>query len=159
MWHKFSLVLSFYICFFTGWLPDSPAVMRFRGWLYRPLLKSCGSDFQVARNVVLRGLGNIAIGDNVYIGPNSIFLIRKGCTVGDKVLIGPNCVIVDSNHGFDGESFRFSRGRSSEIHIGDGSWISANVVLTQGAKIPRKSVVPANSRVGWETAERGSSVG
>lgn len=144
MRHKLYLVLSFYIGFFTAFLPDAPLVMRFRGWLFCRLAKGTGKNFQVAQRVALRGLENLVIGDNVYIGPGTILLLRHGCQIGNNVLIGPNCVISDANHGFDGNSYRFARGKGGPIVIGDGAWLAANVVVTQSSNVPSKIVVGPN---------------
>lgn len=144
MRHNLNLVLSFYIGFFTAFLPDAPSVMRFRGWLYGQLAKGRGKNFQVAQSATLRGLENLVIGDNVYIGPGTILLLRHGCRIGDNVLIGPNCVISDANHGFDGSSYRFARGKGGPITIDDGAWLAANVVVTQSAYVPSRVVVGPN---------------
>ena len=147
MRHKLFLVLSFYVRFFTAWLPDTAFTMRLRGWLYGRMMKQVGRNFQVAEQVRLRGLENLAVGDDVYIGPNTTVLLRTCCEIGDNVLIGPNCVIVDSNHGFDGISYRFARGRSGKITIGEGAWLAANVVVTQSATVEPGIVIAPNNTV------------
>lgn len=147
MKHKIFLVVSFYIRLFTSWLPDTPRVMRCRGKLYSLFMGSCGTNFQVAEMVTLRGLQNIHVGNNVYIGPNSTFFIRTGCFIEDNVLVGPNCVVVDSNHGFDGDSYRFARGNSGAVTIREGAWLAANVVVTHSTTINEKVVIPPNSVV------------
>lgn len=148
MRHKLNLVASFYIKLITGILPDMEPTMRFRGWLYSMLMEKAGKNFQVAEQSTLRGLRNLSVGDNVYIGPNATMLLREKCEIGDNVLIGPNCVIADSNHGFDGESYRFARGKSGAVMIGSGAWITSNVVITRGATIPEKAIIAPNQVIG-----------
>lgn len=155
--HKIFLVLSFYIKVATCLLPDAEITMRLRGWLFGLLLKKRGKNFQVAEQATLRGLENLIVGDNVYIGPNATLLLREGCTIEDNVLIGPNCVIADANHGFDGKSYRFARGQIGTIFIGEGAWITSNVVITRGAVIEPCSVVRPNSVVSINSGQnRGS---
>jgi len=152
MKHNLFLVLSFYVRFFTGWLPDATVTMQLRGWLYGRMMKKVGQNFQVAEQVRLRGLENLAVGNNVYIGPNTTVLLRRGCEIGDNVLVGPNCVIVDANHGFDGTSYRFARGNSGKITIGEGAWLTSNVVVTQSAKVAPRIVVSPNHTVRRESS-------
>lgn len=149
--HKIILILSFYIKIATSPLPDAELTMRFRGWLFSLLMKKAGKNFQVAEQATLRGLENLSVGDNVYIGPNATFLLREGCTIGDNVLIGPNCVISDANHGFDGRTYRFARGQTGSVFIGEGAWITSNVVITRGASIEPSSVVRPNQVVSLNT--------
>lgn len=145
MKHKAFLVITFYIRFFTGWLPDSPVVMRLRGFLYSFFMREAGRNFQVAANVSIKGIQYLSVGDDVYLGPNSQIILLVGCNVGDSVLIGPNCVIADGNHGFDGRSFRTAHGRRGVVEIGSGSWIAANCVLTQSAVVGERTLVGACS--------------
>lgn len=147
MKHKLILILSFYVKIATCLLPDAEITMRFRGRLFGLLMKKAGRNFQVAENATLRGLENLSVGDNVYIGPNATFLLRKACVIGSNVLIGPNCVISDSNHGYDGKSYRFAKGRTGEVFIGEGSWITSNVVITRGATIEPRTLVRPNKVV------------
>lgn len=147
MKHNLLLIAAFYIKVFTGWLPDAPFIMRFRGWLYSFLMNKAGRNFQVAANVSFKGLQHLSVGDDVYVGPNCQFILVVGCSIGNGVLIGPNCVIVDGNHGFDGASYRYAQGKRGVVEIGSGSWISANCVLTQSCSIGERTVVGACSVV------------
>ncbi len=53
-----------------------------------------------------------------------------------------NCVIIDSNHGKENNSYRYARGRTQEIIIEKGAWIAANSVITAGSHIPEGVIVP-----------------
>ena len=68
---KLLLLYSWIVSLLLSWFPDTPLIMRFRGFLYSLATNECGKNFQVANGVILRGLGKLRIGDNVYIGPNS----------------------------------------------------------------------------------------
>jgi len=142
--HKFNLIYSHTIRLFLIWLPDTPQIMRFRGWLYSLVMYKCGKDLQVASTAVLRGLELIACGNNVYIGPNAYIMAREKILIEDEVLIAMNVVVVDANHGRDKQtnSFRYQRGSQSKIIIGYGSWIAANSVITAGAIISPGTLVP-----------------
>ncbi|MCZ6111938.1 acyltransferase [Campylobacter ureolyticus] len=147
--HKFNLIYSHFIKLFLIIFPDSPLVMRFRGWCYSLAMKKCGKNLQVASTAVLRGIENIYCGDNVYIGPNSYIMAREKITIESEVLIAMNCVVVDSNHGKDikTNSYRYNRGSQAEIIIGKGSWIAANCVVTSGSNIKPGTLIPPCSVV------------
>lgn len=116
-------------------IPDAPFTMRVRGKLYSLVMKKCGKNFQVSHSAVIRGSWNIEIGDNVYLAPNSYLLSRHGITIEDDVMIAINSIVVDANHGKLDGSYRFSRGKSTIIKIGRGSWVAANSVILPGATI------------------------
>lgn len=147
--HKLLLLYCYIVRLFMLILPDIPFVMRFRGWLYLLPVKNSTTNFQVAATASIRGLENLSIGDNVYIGPNTFILSRKTISISDNVLIAMNVVITDSNHGKDhfNNSYRFERGRMEPVVLGSGCWIAANCVITAGAHIESGSVVPACTRV------------
>ena len=150
---KLLLLYSWIVSLLLSWLPDTPLIMRFRGFLYSLATNECGKNFQVANGVILRGLGKLRIGDNVYIGPRSIVLCNGCIDIQDEVLIGPNCIIVSGNHKSHQKSFRFSKTVSAPITIGKGSWISANCTITAGAIIKNNVLIAANSCLSKSTTE------
>ena len=147
--HKFNLIYTHIIRTLFIILPDTPSIMRFRGFLYSFALQKCGKNFQVAASAVLRGLEKISCGDDVYIGPNAYVSAREKIVIESEVLIAMNVVIVDGNHGKDKEtnSYRFERGRQEPIIIGKGSWIAANYVVTAGSVIKEGMIIPPCSVV------------
>tara|TARA_R110000744_G_scaffold64786_4_gene133222 strand:- start:2136 stop:2669 length:534 start_codon:yes stop_codon:yes gene_type:complete len=140
---KVNLLWSYFVRATLLLLPDSPFIMRFRGWLYSFGMLSCGRNFQVAASANIRGLVNVSVGNNVYVGPNAYILSRGKVKIGDDVLIAMNVVIVDTNHKFDGNSYRVLHSSPRPIDIGAGSWVAANSVLVPGTKIGEKTVIGA----------------
>jgi acetyltransferase-like isoleucine patch superfamily enzyme len=69
--------------------------------------------------------------------------------IGDNVLIGPNTVLRASDHNFsDIKTPIRDQGHSSEkIKIGDDVWIASNVVVTAGVTIGKGCIVGAGSVV------------
>lgn len=122
--------------------PDTPLIMRFRGFWYSLAMQSCGKNFQVSASANIRGIQNISAGNHIYIGPNTYIFSRKKIIIKDEVLIAMNCVIIDSNHGKENNSYRYARGRTQEIIIEKGAWIAANSVITAGSHIPEGVIVP-----------------
>ena len=53
MKHRLLLLYSWLVKTVLFFLPDIPLIMRFRGFLYSLGMPSCGSNFQVAHNVII----------------------------------------------------------------------------------------------------------
>ncbi|WP_233075706.1 acyltransferase [Paraglaciecola chathamensis] len=140
---KINLLWSYFVRTILLLLPDTPLIMKFRGWLYSFGMFSCGHNLQVAASANIRGLLNVSAGNNVYIGPNAYILSRGRIKIGDDVLIAMNVVIVDTNHKFDGNSYRVLHSSPRPIDIGSGSWVAANSVLVPGTTIGKRTVIGA----------------
>lgn len=142
MKHKLLLIYSWFIKTLFLLLPDTPLLMKLRGYFYSIGMKACGKNLQVAASANLRGIENIICGNNVYIGPNACIFSRLSVIIQDEVLVAMNTVVIDSNHGKENNSYRYARGRTQEIIIGKGAWIAANAVITAGSQIPAGTIVP-----------------
>lgn len=123
-----------------------------------------------AKGVTNRG---IAIGDNVYIGRNTIVYCKNGnIAIGDNVNISSNCQFVSSNDmtiGADtvigaysyllsGGGYDYTPGakKFSEqdgyitvgpLVIGDNCWLGARVAILDGASVGTRSVIAAGAVV------------
>lgn len=127
---------------------------RVRGLCYRPFLRRCGRNFQVALNAKLEHLGNIEIGDNVYVGHGAwLSGLRGGICLEDEVMIGPYVTMVSSNHTFSGGSARFCEGAGAPILIGAGTWIAAHVTVTAGVTVGPSSLLAAGAVVTKDVPE------
>ncbi|MCG9559366.1 acyltransferase [Vibrio kanaloae] len=152
--HKIKLLYSYAVKILTCLLPDTPAIMRFRGALYSLMMMKCGRNFQVSATATIRGLQNISVGDDVYFGPNSYLISTYGVELWDEVLIAMNTVIIDGNHGIDRGSYRFAKGKRKKIVIGFGSWVAANCVISAGAEIGNSCVIGACCHVNSKIEDR-----
>lgn len=138
--------------------PEDSFGCRVRGVLYRPFLKSCGSNLQVALSVKLEHCNNVIIGRDVYIGHGTwISGLRGGVTLDDEVLIGPFVRMVSSNHTFVDGSSRFAPGEGGAIVIGKGTWLASGVTVTAGVHVGDSCLVAASAVV-TKNVERDSIV-
>ncbi|MCA0931599.1 acyltransferase [Lutimonas saemankumensis] len=107
-------------------------------------MRKCGRNFQITHNAKITALTGLEIGDDVFIGNNTMIMGLE-IKIGNKVLIGPNTVLVTTHHKFDGDSFRSFSIDSDPILVDDGSWIGANCTVLRGSIIPERSILAAGS--------------
>lgn len=100
------------------------------------------------------GDGNVTIGDNVVINSGCVLYSGNGIDIHNNVAIAANCVLAPVNHEFGNrhklirhQRFKPSRGG---ILIEEDVWIGAGVVILDGSRIRRGSVIGAMSLVRGE---------
>ncbi len=128
----------------TGWLPDAPPLMRFRGWLYSFGMRKCGRRLEVAHDVVLTAIETLELGDGVYLANGCVVLGGGPILIGDNVIFGPLCLLASSNHTFNGTNFK-GPGTTGAIVIEANSWVGGHSTLLIGTHIRAASVVGAGS--------------
>jgi acetyltransferase-like isoleucine patch superfamily enzyme len=109
------------------------------------------------------GSGDLVIGDDCAVNSGTVMYTGNGIQIGDAVLIAANCTLAPTNHEFSDrgrrireQGFQPSRGG---IVIEDDVWLGANVVVLDGARIGKGSVVAAGSVVRGELEPYGIYAG
>ena len=148
MTHKIKQLYCWFVRTSLFFLPDAPIFMKFRGWLYKPALKHVGKNFQVAHNVQIVCGDGLEIGDNVYIAYNCIFIASKDVYIGNNVMFGPMCLVVCDNHIMENGTFRSGKCIYKPIVIEDNSWVGGHCVILPGARLPKNSILAANTNLG-----------
>jgi acetyltransferase-like isoleucine patch superfamily enzyme len=87
--------------------------------------------------------GPIEIGDNVDINYN--VQLRPQTIIGNNVGIGPNTLFMTDTHDLGNEKKRAGKHRIKKIVVEDGCWIGANVIVLGGVTIGAGSVIGAGS--------------
>ena len=100
-------------------------------------------DFCTVNN----GVGKIYIGDDTRIGIGSVLI--GPVYVGNHVRLAQNVVISALNHNYQDVEIPISKQgvNTSEVYIGDETWIGANAVILPGVFIGKHCVVAAGSVV------------
>jgi len=147
MRNKFLLLYAWSIRTVLFFFPDIPILMRFRGFMYALGMKSCGIDFQVTHDVVIKGLQNINAGNNIFVGNHCVIMGSGEIFIGNEVLIAPHVVIISGNHTKFKNSYRYGNGKPNigTISIGEGGWICSNCTISMNSSLPSGSVLSANS--------------
>jgi acetyltransferase-like isoleucine patch superfamily enzyme len=192
------------IALFASWMPGALGLFL-RSRLYPILLGECGRGAIFGANVVLRHphkvlIGNgvvvddgvvldakgttnkgIQVGDNVFLGRNTIVYCQNGdisigknsnvgsncqifssgkCVIGENVLIAAYVYVIGGGHAYedDGSPIIAQERVSKGITIGDGVWIGAGVKILDGVSIGSDSILAAGSVVTKDVPE-GAIVG
>ena len=134
--------------------PENAWGCRIRGFFYKPFLKKCGRNFQVALQAKLEHPHGIEVGNDVYIGHGSwISGLRGGVRLEDEVMLGPFVSMVSSDHRFENGSARFVEGRAGKIIIGKGTWIASGVTVVAGVTVGNSCLLAAGSVVTKDVPE------
>lgn len=141
-----SLALTLYNAA-TPWLPNKGFFSARRFWLR---LASIGlaDGVRIASAARFYGM-NIAVGRDTWIGPETCIFgtTTASVKVGQCVDIGPGVLITSGTHSIGSPSRRAGPPASSDVMIGDGTWVGARAVILPGAKIGKGSIVAAGAVV------------
>lgn len=94
--------------------------------------------------------GRIRIGGGTFLNLGVMVAAEELVEIGEHCMAANGCLITDGNHRFDDPEKPVPwQGFSSKgpTVIGDNVWLGANVVVTSGVTIGRRSVIGANSVV------------
>jgi len=91
----------------------------------------------------------LVVGDNVFIGRNTVLSIYSEITIGDNALIGAYCYITSCNHAYESRSLPIGvQGYSyAPVSIKSCVWIGTHVVILPGVTIAEGAIVGAGSVV------------
>lgn len=116
-----------------------------------------GNDVTIGRGVMIRpssyygrDLGKgLIIGENSSIGPYSYVGCSGKIVIGNNVMFGPKCSLFAENHNFsDTNSTIKSQGVNQKgIVIEDDCWIGSNVIILDGVRIGKGSIIGAGTLV------------
>lgn len=124
----------------------------FEGWIeapYRGGRIRIGNHVRVCRFVqftVVAG-AELNIGDDVFIGRNTVINAAKRITIGADTLIAAYVSIHDNNHAtFDETRPIRTQGYTSEpMEIGSDSWIGTRATLVQGSGMGERCILGAGA--------------
>ena len=143
-----SVKLSLYRLLVT-WLPETSCF-----WLKAALLRWCGA--RVGRNVricssaMIVGVGNLEIGDDVWIGSRCFLSLSApaGVIIGSHVDIGPEVMFLTGSHEIDPTGDHIGgKGTAAPVSIGSGSWLGARTTILPGVMLASKTITAAGSVV------------
>jgi acetyltransferase-like isoleucine patch superfamily enzyme len=109
-----------------------------------------GRGVFIGRNTILSCKnGDIVIDDHANIGFNCEIFSASRVTVGKSILMAAYTYLVGGDHLYDRTDIPvLEQGRTARgIDVGDGVWLGAHVVVTDGATIGRDAIIGAGAVV------------
>lgn len=84
----------------------------------------------------------MVIGDKCFFNHNCSITCLEQIIIENHCTFGNNVVIVDHDHKYDRTGFS-----TGAVHIGEGTWVGANVVILRGTSIGKNCIIAAGSVV------------
>ena len=133
----------------TRWMPET----RFFG-LKAAMLRWCGAkvgeNVRICSSVSFMGIGNLSLGDDVWVGP-LVAIESSGnasVSIGSQVDIANGVMITTGTHEIDVNGLHIAgKGCNRSVMIGNGAWIGLCAKLLPGSKVGDHSVVAAGGVV------------
>lgn len=108
-------------------------------------LKSVGTNVEIREGNDIKGLENIEIADDVYIGPNGYYRGQGGIKIGSGTVISHRVNITTQNHNYNSDDLKSIPYDSVFIYrpvvIGENVWIGTNVNIIPGVTIGEGAVI------------------
>ncbi len=151
--------------------------------------KAKGTGVVIDNNVRFSGSNRISLGENVFIGSDSVFqcitsyagedfspelticddvsftkratiYCAKKVEIGANTLIGSDVLITDENHGIGRENiYRDNKLSVNEVKIGKNVWIGDKAVILPGVTIGDNSIIAAGAVVTKSVPEESIAAG
>jgi len=139
--------LQFLMSLVLPLIPET-SLFTFKNKMYAWMGVKVGENVRICSSCRVRGVGNIVIGANTWVGHDSRFISTSLINIGKNVDIAPNVLMTTGTHEIDLLGDRVAgRGKSEEISIGDGTWVAAGVTILPGSIIGEKSIIAAGAVV------------
>lgn len=117
---------------------------------FKILGANIGVGVIIRPGVLMRGINNISIGNNVFIGENCAFVSYGAkITIGDNTQIAPEVYLNTRNHKFSDITTPISSQgyKCGDILIHENSWLGFRSIILKGCTIGQHVVVGANEVV------------
>lgn len=87
-------------------------------------------------------LGQLSLGNHVYIGDNNTIYVFKDVTIGSGTRIGNNTTIMDTDfHYIVNTTNNSIKGNNAPIEIGEQNWIGGHCTIKKGTKTPKGTII------------------
>lgn len=102
---------------------------------------------------------HVHFGSYIYANSNLTLVDDGHIYIGDRVMFGPNVTIATANHPINSELREKGLQYNKDVHIGENTWIAANVVIVPGIRIGKNVVIGAGSVVTKDIPDNVVAVG
>lgn len=121
-------------------------------------MKYCGKNVVIHRNVEIRGVENISIGDNTNINHDCELYGGGGIEIGSGTMLAYYVTVLSDFRSFRGKEPLKAKERQGKrirkkVLIGDDVWIGTKALILPGVQIADHAVVAAGSVVTKNVSE------
>ncbi|MBA6263218.1 DapH/DapD/GlmU-related protein [Colwellia sp. Bg11-12] len=114
-----------------------------------------GKNVRIISSSNIWGTGKLVIGDNTFIGHQSLILMGGSeIVIGNNVDISSNVTIVNGTHEKGKEKKAAGDGIAKPIIIKNGSWLGASVTVIAGAVVGEQATVAAGALVAGNIGDK-----
>lgn len=140
----------------------------FRESVIKCSLGSCGKNVHIAEKSDIKGIENVHIGNDVAIGPRSLFWTTgANIFIKDKVIVGPGLNIITGDHKMDivGKYMadvtvnEKDKEDDQDVVIEKDVWIGSNVTILKGVTVAEGCVIGGGTVLTKSTEPYGIYVG
>ncbi|MBJ6119205.1 acyltransferase [Pontibacter sp. BT310] len=117
--------------------------------ILKSLIKNCGSNIRIGKNVNFIYWEYIEIGDNVSIHPNCYIDGAGGVKIGNDVSIAHNTSILSADHNWSDYTLpiKYNSVTTKSVLISNDVWIACGCRILGGVKINTRSIIAAGAVV------------
>lgn len=135
-------------------LPNS-GCQKFKSRLWRWAGVKVGEGVEIFQGVKIHGVGEMEVGNNVFIGHDVIFMINvEGDEVSkvileDESIVGTRSIVITGFHDVtpDGVRVLSRNGTCSTVRIGRGCSVSTNCIVLPGVTVGEMALVAAGATI------------
>lgn len=106
---------------------------------------SIGHNCIISEDSYITGDDNFFLGNKSFVGKKVRINVSKNVTIGEDVGVGENTTIW--THGYFPPADEGYPVTYSSVSIGDGTWVSTNIIILPGVKIGKNVIIGAGSVV------------
>lgn len=113
------------------------------------LVNEIGNNVYVGKNVSLKNMEKVCIGNNVSIHDLSYIDGFGGLEIGNNVSIAHSSTIITANHTWNNTNIpiKYNKVIKGKVEISDDVWIGCGVRILSNVKIEKRTVVAAGAVV------------
>ena len=140
-------LLLYLVAHISHILPDTRC-FGIKRLLYHMCGVKVGKNVRICSSAKIIGNAPLIIGENVWIGHDTMIIASARVTIESHVNIAPRVYIGTGTHEIDTLGVSVAGGgKSLPVTIGEGAWICANSSIIAGVKIGKRSIVAAGAVV------------
>ena len=114
-----------------------------------------GNNVRICSSVNILGVGSLEIGEDTWIGHQTLIICNSRVSIGKKVDVAPKVFIGTGTHVLDPVGDHSAgQGINKDVVVEDGVWLGVGCLILPGVSIGQKAVVGAGAVVTRNVSSR-----